>query len=93
MLQRDQQSHTIPTEEIKVVRYSYEIKGKAANGQTWTVNGYLNTIKQGDFYLAPHMAIKDAFEKLTDGKAVYGQPGVGCNGPYEFTRLLIEKEE
>jgi len=27
---------------------------------------------------------------LTSGKAVFGSPGIGCQGPYKMRSLLIE---
>jgi hypothetical protein len=34
--------------------------------------------------------MRDPFHTITQGKAVFGQPGRGCNGPYEIRRVLIE---
>jgi len=69
--------------------YRYTISGEAADGQTWEVSGTLS-IAQGDFALTFDMAMREAFERLTSGKAVYGKPGVGCRGPYRFLRYSIE---
>jgi hypothetical protein len=33
------------------------------------------------------------FAKLKAGKAVFGNPGIGCAGPYGVSRFLIEAEE
>ena len=73
------------------IRYKYEIHGSAAHGQTWGVTGVVETQEQGDFMLTPNLAMRDAFGQLTQGKAVYGHPGVGCVGPYRVTRMVIEK--
>jgi len=70
--------------------YAYTVSGTAAGGQTWTVKGTANGV-QGDF---PHIVsgvLRELFGKLTSGKAVYGKPGVGCNGPYQITKLVIER--
>jgi hypothetical protein len=69
--------------------YTYEVSGTAAGGQTWKVTGEVEG-RPGDFPKVPDAALRNAFDSLTEGKAVFGQPGVGCNGPYVLTRLLIE---
>jgi hypothetical protein len=38
----------------------------------------------------PNEVLAISFWKLLHGEAVYGKPGVGCDGPYEVRRLLIE---
>ena len=73
--------------------YAYEISGTAAKGQSWSTTGVVETQKQGDFMLLPTMAMKEAFWQLTQGQAVYGQPGKGCIGPYGVTRMLIEEKK
>jgi hypothetical protein len=37
--------------------------------------------------------MKRAFITLTTGRAVYGQPGVGCKGPYSTKMMMIEEAE
>ena len=68
----------------------YEIHGTAARGQTWRVDGVIDNC---DFVNTFHVANLEAFKALTEGKAVYGSPGLGCNGPYKITRLVIDKKE
>lgn len=75
------------------MKYAYEITGAAADRQTWFVEGEVETEKPGDFMLAPHAAMRSAFDQLTHGKAVYGSPGKGCSGPYTITRMLIREKE
>jgi hypothetical protein len=36
-------------------------------------------------------AMEETFRQLTNGRAVYGEPGVGCRGPYGIRSLLIEE--
>jgi hypothetical protein len=72
-------------------KYIYKIDGEAAHFQTWSASGVINTFKKGDFVLVPDLALKDAFRQLTNGKAVYGTPGVNCTGPYEVVKLQIER--
>jgi hypothetical protein len=75
------------------MRYSWQVCGTASQGQTWEATGTAETEKLGDFMMVPDRAMRDAFTQLTQGKAVYGKPGVGCSGPYRVTRLLIEEEK
>ena len=71
-------------------RYRYEMTGGGADGQTWKSTGTIDTTAAGAFPNVPAQAMRLAFEQLTQGKAEYGKPGVGCNGPYSIKRLLIE---
>lgn len=74
-----------------MMTYRYEITGAAADGQTWKTDGTLKTAGPGEFTETQMMAMKDSFAQLTQGKAVFGKPGVGCRGPYRVTRMLIEE--
>jgi hypothetical protein len=38
-----------------------------------------------------HAVMSEIFQQLTEGKAVYGQPGVGCKGPYTIKKIVIEE--
>jgi hypothetical protein len=73
-------------------RYRYEASGMAADGQTWTTTGVVEVPREGDFPQVPEMAMRASFLQLTRGQAVYGNPGMGCDGPYTFLRLLIERQ-
>jgi hypothetical protein len=73
------------------MKYNYEIYGKAAGGQTWSTKGSIEQEQLGDFPSVPTQALIDSFNQLTEGKAVYGQPGLGCEGPYTIKRMLIEQ--
>ena len=75
-----------------MVKYSYVMNGTAADNQTWETSGSI-TIAPGDFPNTAMLALTDTFEKLTQGKAVFGFPGVGCRGPYNINKLTIEKVE
>jgi hypothetical protein len=72
------------------MNYTYEVSGLATNGQTWTTNGKVTTEKAGQFMLAINDAMMQSFNQLTNGKAIYGKPGVGCDGPYTITKVLLE---
>jgi len=67
--------------------YKFEIKGVARNAQTWTTQG----IFQCDLNEAFDTAMRDSFLQLTNGKAVYGQPGKSCQGPYDIISVKIEQ--
>jgi len=66
--------------------YDYTITGLDGNDNTWTVAG---KVQVDEFIAAPTFAMQDGFRKLTQGEAVYGQPGVGCRGPYKVTNMTI----
>lgn len=71
--------------------FKYQVEGTAADDQTWTVVGKINNFREGQFFDAVHAAGAESLRQLTNGKAVYGQPGVGCNGPYKINKLVIER--
>lgn len=72
------------------MKYSYEMSGKDSGAQTWKFTGTVTTKGAGEFLSVPGQALKQSFEALTQGKAVYGNPGIGCKGPYRVTKLVIE---
>lgn len=67
--------------------YSFTVEGTGGNGQTWKATGSL-TCRFPDVF---DRALAMAFEQLTSGRAVFGMPGVGCNGPYDMTKVVIEQ--
>jgi hypothetical protein len=73
-----------------VITYEYMISGFGANDQTWETSGTISVDKQGEFTEAVQKAMMASFQKLTNGKARYGKPGVGCNGPYRVTKMILE---
>lgn len=68
--------------------YAYAVEGTAADGQTWKAAGKVTCLWHQVFDLA----MREAFEELTGGRAVYGKPGVGCKGPYDITAMHITAE-
>jgi hypothetical protein len=72
--------------------YNYVMSGTAARSQTWEAAGSIE-LAPGDFGLAFNEAMRSAFGKLTKGEAVFGQPGVGCSGPYQIMRFSLTAEE
>lgn len=67
--------------------YKYTVAGSAAHGQVWEVSGNVEC----QFVQVNDRVMRDVFEKLTMGKAIYGNPGIGCNGPYDIHKILIEQ--
>lgn len=70
--------------------FKFEIHGKTGGGNTYTTTGIVN----GDFALDyPGMissAMRQSFQQLTGGGAVFGHPGHGgCQGPYSLTHLFL----
>jgi hypothetical protein len=67
--------------------YQYTVEGSGGNAQTWKTTGKV-TAEFHDVFLA---AVSHSFDQLTKGKAVFGKPGVGCQGPYDVHKVLIEQ--
>jgi len=67
--------------------YSFKIEGSAADGQSWSASGNIYC----EFGNAFNVAMAQTFDQLTNGKAIYGKPGVGCRGPYDIHRVTIEQ--
>jgi hypothetical protein len=67
--------------------YKYKVEGTTGNGNTFTTEGTVD----GGFPEVFTAAMRDSFQQLTRGRAQFGTPGVGCQGPYEFTRFVLEK--
>jgi len=72
-------------------RYRWSIKGLAARGQTWETKGSTECIP-GEFGGMLMVILGESFHQLTFGMAVYGKPGLGCNGPYRIQSVHIEME-
>jgi hypothetical protein len=68
--------------------FAFEITGSAADGQSWTTRGTV-TLRDADVPDMVHAAMGETFLQLTQGKAVYGKPGLACRGPYKITKLLF----
>lgn len=72
--------------------YAWTLEGTAADGQSWATSGTLYD-EPGNFPAVVSAAMRASFIQLTQGKAVYGKPGLACNGPYTMKRLVVEAEE
>lgn len=71
--------------------YKWSMSGTAAQGQTWATEGTLEK-SAGEFSTLLFDAMAETFQRLTQGKAVFGQPGVGCRGPYAVKRFTVEEQ-
>ena len=67
--------------------YRFQIDGHGVEGATFQTNG--TTLCE--LHHAFDIAMEETFHQLTNGRAVYGSPGVGCRGPYAIKRVLIEE--
>lgn len=72
-------------------KFKYTIKGTGAGAATFTTEGEVDS-PVNDLFHAFNLAMRDSFLALTEGKAVYGNPGEGCRGPYEIASFLLEKK-
>lgn len=72
------------------VRYAYTLSGTAAEEQTWKTEGVVE-LESAPLSEAVTIATRETFQKLTQGKAVFGKPGIGCSGPYTIRKLLVER--
>lgn len=68
--------------------YSFNVDGHGAEGQTFHTQGTTLCEFQHVF----NIAMEETFHQLTNGKAVFGCPGVGCRGPYSIKRVVIEEQ-
>jgi len=72
-----------------MVTYSYIVIVKDGAGQTHRIAGTVMTDE--GFVEATRLSMRQQYEKLTQGKAIYGKPGEGgCHGPYKILKLEIE---
>jgi hypothetical protein len=67
--------------------YLFTVDGVNANGQPWSAEGIVIC----EFHDTFDWAMKQVFDQLTQGRARYGTPGIGCSGPYEVRRVTIVK--
>lgn len=64
------------------------VSGTAAGGQSFECRGAIDNADWNDQDLLGR-AMRDSFMQLTQGKAVFGKPGIGCRGPYKITRFEL----
>jgi len=70
----------------------FKVEGTAHGGQTYTCEGRVNAniADVPDCFMD---VMRASFHQLTSGKAVFGQPGIGCRGPYTVTRIELKPGE
>src|SRR5262245_35671086 len=72
-----------------MAHYEYTVNGLDGTGTPWMASGTV-LAEQGNFREAADAALRESFLKLTQGKAVYNNPGQGgCHGPYTILSLLV----
>lgn len=69
--------------------FTYEIQGTDADSNVWKTQGVI--VSDALFPEVLNLVQKDSFNKLTSGKAQYGNPGAGCNGPYRIIRIAVTR--
>jgi hypothetical protein len=67
--------------------YTFTLKGSAAGGQSWTTTGSLTC----EFHELMELVMQETFQQLTAGRAQFGNPGLGCRGPYDITEVSIKQ--
>ena len=72
--------------------YKFEVSGTCSGGETYLCQGELECPIGGVFQDMLLKCMAESFKQLTGGKAVFGKPGVGCRGPYNITRVLVEQK-
>lgn len=73
------------------MKFNYEVSGTAADRQTWLITGNIEQEKPGDFPVTMDEVMRQVFTRLTKGEAIFGRPGIGCHGPYQIVKFLIEE--
>ena len=71
-------------------RYSWRIEGEGANN-TWATEGFID-LDIGQFPDLLARIMQQSFLALTKGQAVFGNPGKGCDGPYDIQVITIRQE-
>jgi hypothetical protein len=70
------------------LQYKFTIDVTGSNN-TYTATGDIDG-SPGDFIGVCERAMCECFQQLTSGRAIFGKPGVGCQGSYQLTRFTIE---
>lgn len=74
--------------------YDFEVSGLSGSGNTWKVKGTMaDSFRPINFPKLVDAIVGEVFMKLTKGKAVFEHPGKGCDGPYKYTKIVIEWKE
>lgn len=68
--------------------YKYKVEGTDAEGNGWTCEGVFSNSTMN-----VTIPMQLTFQQLTDGRAVFGEPGKGCKGPYNIHKFNVELRE
>lgn len=74
------------------MRYRYKMSGTTADDQSWETSGIIYSASS-NFPALSEIALRESFMALTEGRAVFGKPGVGCRGPYRIKNLTLDLED
>lgn len=75
-----------------MITYRYTLQGRGADNEAWRHEGRVEATAPGAFLDAIDKAMRNGFEALTAGTAVYGNPGRhGCTGPYRVSHLTFSE--
>lgn len=66
--------------------YKWTLQGTSSNGQIWSTHGTVTC----EWHETFDKIGRDNFDQITQGRAVYGYPGLSCNGPYKITNMTID---
>ena len=77
-------------EIVMTKHYTWNVWGTGSNQQSWKTSGVI-ALAPSAFPSIFEVVMAETFKQLTHGKAVYGQPGVGCVGPYDIDGISIEQ--
>jgi len=67
--------------------FKFHVEGCGAEGATFETSGSFVC----EFQECWDAVMIETFNQLTHGRAVFGSPGVGCRGPYDIRRVVIEQ--
>jgi hypothetical protein len=71
--------------------FIWGMTGLDGGGNRWDTGGSLQVSETMTFADVATEAQRQSFLQLTNGKATYGNPGVGCKGPYKTTSMTITR--
>lgn len=67
---------------------NYTASGTDVTGKEWEVTGILQGNNPLDLDATVHLG-HAIFQQLTQGKARFGRPGEGCEGPYKIKMVTL----
>jgi hypothetical protein len=70
-----------------VKHWKFEAGGLTADGVAWHTSGEIEAVVTEVW----ERVMVHSFHALTNGKAIYGKPGVACKGPYEIKKVVVEQ--